>query len=275
MSKNWDFLGEGSYNTVYVSLDKRLVLKIPRTDAKTDTPERAIKLWNAINPHLSPSATLIDTEKGRGWICPFIEGTPASDIEISNALIDIYNRTGRIVIDAIVKGNFIKASSFNNQVICVDIGWALQLEDRENTFFLHSTRQKSDVSMETFKKSFLFDPIKLADLSPDYPHTIQILKALTQIKFVCPDIFNVSLLKTNRSLVKMLAANWLSPGDKIEELREKVKAVFPEYCFITNKPYKEQGKVNSSKNVTDIIQRQRKFYLDNIKEYCLADYKDI
>jgi hypothetical protein len=91
----------------------------------TDLPERSVRLWNEINPDLEPEATLISTEMGDGWACPFIKGVQASDHEMSVALIDIFNRTGRIVVDATAPENFIKTPS--GKVVCIDIGMALQI----------------------------------------------------------------------------------------------------------------------------------------------------
>src|SRR3989338_631154 len=127
----WKKLGEGTYNVAYVSDDGKSVLKIQKSDDKTDTPERSVRLWNTINPDIPPPARLEQTEKGVGWVCPFIKGKQASDKEMSIALIDIYNKTGRIIVDATAPKNFVKLPFPRSRVVCVDVGMAIQMEQRD------------------------------------------------------------------------------------------------------------------------------------------------
>ncbi len=147
----WSYIGRGTYNDVYINQDRTMVLKIKKTHSfgqlpATDLPERSVRLWNEFNgdKFQGRKAELHSTEiddpthnrQGRyhGWVCPYVEGRQASDEEISNALIEIFNKTGRIVVDAPSPKNFITTPS--GEVVCVDIGYALQAqlqEEREIT----------------------------------------------------------------------------------------------------------------------------------------------
>ncbi len=130
--EEWTYLGAGSFNHAYVNKDKTEVLKIAKpsdTPEKTDTPERSVRLWNEINP-TPPFAKEIKMEDGKkAWTCPFIAGTQPTPEELSKAVIDVFNRTGRIVVDAIVKDNFLKTK--DGRIFCVDIGFALDLAFEE------------------------------------------------------------------------------------------------------------------------------------------------
>ncbi len=65
----WKDLGKGSYNNTYISPDGLSVLKVcHKEDAKTDSPERSVRIWNELNPDLSPPARLgeLDSQKKVG-----------------------------------------------------------------------------------------------------------------------------------------------------------------------------------------------------------------
>ena len=203
MPTEWIFLGAGSYNRAYKSKDGREVLKIQKSavDA-TDTPERSVRLWNAINAHVPPPARLEVSELGSGWVCPFIEGEQASDTEMAEALIDIYNRTGRIVVDATAVKNFVRTPT--GQVLCVDVGMAMQLERREERG-LQMVRRKSVVSLNAWSRlSDAFNPF-FAQCAYSNPETVNVVKALLFIKYNRPDMYDVSFLKTKPELVNKLA----------------------------------------------------------------------
>lgn len=206
MPKGWKYLAKGSFNTVYQSMDNSLVLKLPiNKNIHTDTPERSIRLWNMINPDIKPPAHIQQTEEGRGWVCPFIQGVQASDKEMSDCLIDIYNRTGRIVVDATAPKNFIKTKA-GNQIVCVDIGMALQMEYRQDTHYTDVDRRKSLVSLNAWNNYKEDYEDFFENNESTHPETINIVKALVFIKSNRPDIYDVSFLKTNPESIKQLAA---------------------------------------------------------------------
>lgn len=260
MPKGWRFLGSGSYNIAYVSDDGISVLKIQINTTETDRPERSVKLWNAINPNLPPPARTEMTEDGFGWVCPYVRGVQASDSEMSSALIDIYNRTGRIVVDATAPRNFVKTPPPDSQVLCVDVGMALQMERREEAFFTGNTRRRSFISLNAWRDlNGAYTPFFL-ECSRTHPQTVEMVKALIFIKNNRPDIFNVNFLKDHPDLVIKLAGAYdrqnkekdLSDLDRVtpKGTLEHVRPITP--------PEVKAG--------IDILNDQRAITLENIKE---------
>ena len=110
----WYYLGSGNYNDVYVDEGGRKVFKIQKkkhaleSDEEfeellaMDKKERSVRLWNQI------CGVGEAEEYEDGWTAPYIDGNDASEMDIAHALVDIYERTGRIVVDAAVRGNFKK-----------------------------------------------------------------------------------------------------------------------------------------------------------------------
>ena len=139
----WIRIGKGSYNVAYRSEDSRLVFKVAQDDSPTDIPERSVRLWNLLNPNLQPPAQVsrqkISGKWVTGWTCPFVVGVQASDKEIRQGLIDVFNRTGRIIMDAVAPDNFLKTR--NGDIVCIDIGHALEMEKRESLALVGMTRQ--------------------------------------------------------------------------------------------------------------------------------------
>lgn len=234
--EEWEFLGKGGFNKVWLSPDRRFVFKERKSkykDAKTDSPKRCVELFNIINgPYLSDSERAFVSEHGNGWFSPYIDGGEASNDEIFHALIDIYNRTGRIVLDATMPGNFRKKG---DKVICVDVGVAVQLETR-NKSFSELTRSRSEVSLEyvnEFQEPFLLESFykeiltKCANLPKIIdPKIIHLLKALIVIKLNRPDMMNVDFLKTNPDLIVLLAEGFdLNNHDKALMSLDRILAV--------------------------------------------------
>jgi len=120
----WQYLGQGKYNRVYVDRKKGLVLKRAiNSNLSYDQPERSVRLWNIINPNLEPAASL----HRDGWTCPYIEGRQATDHETHLHLIETYQNTGRIVLDACSPENMIYSLLYK-RVFCIDIGLAVMIE---------------------------------------------------------------------------------------------------------------------------------------------------
>src|SRR3990167_11484113 len=122
----------GDYNLVYQSDDKKSVFKQRTRDSEVDKPERMVEVWNEVNPGFPAelaTAKCVGYKSGdeiEGWVAPCIEGTEPSDEEICSALRDIYKRTGSIVTDAFIPGNFIKTA--DGRIVCIDVGAALLLK---------------------------------------------------------------------------------------------------------------------------------------------------
>jgi hypothetical protein len=235
-----DVLGAGSYNFAIRSTEGHAVLKIQKFDLtfsektgakhdekhrpQTDTAERSVRLWNLINKGLEPPAFILSLDnlgiiaetkadgtkvmlQGVGWVCPYVEGVQAFDEEIQGKLLEIFNRTGRIITDATAKKNFIRTP--DGTIVCIDIGMALEMEQREEVFLAEEGRARSNsfVSLEAWKDlqhdftTFFSDSEKAG-----YPRTVDSIKALLFIKEHRPDIYNMDFLKTSHSgLIQSLA----------------------------------------------------------------------
>lgn len=205
----WTFLGQGSFNKVYVSDDNKEVLKIRHlkpdpTLLFIDEPSRSVRLWNEINSNLSTKAYTTTEFSQDGWVCPYIAGEQASDNEISHALLDIFNHTGRIVLDAVSPKNFVKTPE--REIVCIDIGLALQMEERDENFFDERRRKKSFSSLDAWGLlQETYDHTYFSRGKGHHPKTIETIKALLFIKLSRPDIFNVNFLRDNDKLLKQLA----------------------------------------------------------------------
>ncbi len=212
----WKKIGEGSFNTSYRSDNGRgnLVLKIAfDKTAVTDSPQRSVRLWNLINKHIHPPAELYREKiKGKwrtvGWICPYIEGRQANDLEIKEELLNIFNRKGgRIITDAAAHRNFLRTR--NGQTVCIDIGMALQGELRETAGLIGMRRERrpSLTSQEVWDE-YASRPGRgpwLDEQQSDFPKSTKTTKALLFIKEQRTDITNVDFLRKSPKKIKLLA----------------------------------------------------------------------
>ena len=228
--KKWLYLGAGSYNRAFRSKDGLEVLKIQKNKADmTDTPERSVRLWEQLNPAPPgppPPPYICEHDFKLGWVCPYVEGRQSTDSEMSEALIGIYTRSQRIVVDATAPKNFVtmrpKDKDDKGQVVCVDIGMALKLERREDQFFeqsyasLHAWDDLQEVYDEWL-------PVE----SRRYPHTVDTVKALLFIKINRPDIMDVDFLKNDYALISKFSSAYTeqrahrSINEHLEVLTEK------------------------------------------------------
>lgn len=186
----WNYLGSGSYNNVYRLHEGDLVYKIPRNEhfSETEDPSRAVRLWNLINSDLVPAAALLD----EGWIAPYISGTIPIETDICHSLIDIYNRTKRIVVDPGMSGNFIKQEG-SGKTICVDIGYALRMD---------VLMSKSQDSLDCWLKMRNVFDVNMDNGGQDIANMAW---ALLFIAENYPEIENVDVLKNNPDLVLRLS----------------------------------------------------------------------
>ena len=207
---DWSELGRGEYNEVYQSKDKQHVLKIQRADLskneqRPDLPERSVRIWNEINPDLP--AEIAQTKRGKGWICPFIAGEHPSDQEISDCVIEIFNKTGRILSDAPGQRNFVKTPE--GRVVCIDIGLALEMEQRQLVVFSGGHKRKKSVdSLEIWKNLTAGFFTFFQDALYSKPITTNTVRALLFIKANRPDIFDASFLKQSTALTEQLAKGY-------------------------------------------------------------------
>jgi len=212
---NWTKIGNGAYNTAYRSEDGLEVLKIQIITSALatnvyDTPKRSVRLWNKLNSHILPPAREVTIPGlGAGWICPYIEGRQSTDAEIREALIKIFNDTGRIIIDAASTRNFVTKA--DGQVVCLDIGQALELERRDGEFLVGGKpRRKSITSINAWRdqKESHIIYLNQPKMRRYFPETATTVKALLFIKQNYPDIFDVSFLKGNCAVISNLARSF-------------------------------------------------------------------
>ncbi len=202
---SYQFFSNGNHNVAYQSVDKRWVFKSlidPVLDT-TDSPERSVRLWNLINPRF-PARVVYAGEKAIGWVAPFILGTKPANSEIVKKLFEIYEKTGRIVVDAFVTANFIKMA--DESVVCIDLDVALQLEKRLR-------RQSSQESLDFWYNNENFQTYycAFADTVNELPGLISVVnatKALLYLQVHRPDFRYVSALCSNVQLINRLAAGY-------------------------------------------------------------------
>jgi hypothetical protein len=262
----WSYLAEGTYNYAYVDALRTEVLKLQKRDVQWDTLERSVRLWNQINSHVPPPARIQEQWGHMGWVCPFVEGRQASDSEMRGALIDIFNSSGRIVTDAAGPKNFVTTKS--GQVICIDIGMALQLEKRESEFYSDkSSRRKSITSLTAWGELVdVYQPF-LKQQKEEYPQTVNTVKALLFIKNNRPDILNVDFLKGDLELTNKLAQAYdIQYEHGMVKRKEIVNAI---------KDIEQAKKVASTPSEVskgrEILSEKRPITIDSIKESCLNE----
>lgn len=138
------------------------------------------------------------------------------DTEVASAQIDIYNRTGRIIVDAAVPGNFMVTKSHG--VVCVDIGMALLLEDKEAACLDMYARRKSIVSNDAWEQVHTeINQNILQNKDVLLPKTAAMTKALLFIKACRPDIANVDFLRKDRNVVEQLAKAYDTSTDPAQD----------------------------------------------------------
>ena len=251
----WTEFAEGRYNRVFHNEDYSLVLKIQKGNSIADAPERSVRLWNELNPHLSPPAQTMQSIHGLGWVCPYVHGRAASDKEMMLGVLDIFNRTGRIVVDATSTKNFIVTTE--GTLVCVDVAMALQLEQREKAYLTHpKAKRLSQDSIMTWDDKYLAYGPFFANHREDKPKTISLIKALLFIRFYRPDIYDASFLKDDPKLRGNLAIAYEL------HVRENKKIFGP------------QQKITSSTRIAEALDNlliKRTINLESIKKSCIRE----
>lgn len=196
----WLLLGAGRFNVAYVDCGHKEVIKFQKGEGHyQDTPERCVRIWNLINAkniEYQP-AQLVKVKHPKtgemvvAWTCPYINGEQASDPDIQQALIDIYLRTGRIVLDAVARRNFINTGK---KTICVDPGMAVRLNPSDPCSL---KRDESMMSLDAWAKGKNYDDF--FEINKDfYPKTISTIKALIFINDYQPRMDVRFLIKDSK-----------------------------------------------------------------------------
>ncbi|MCE3044404.1 hypothetical protein [Legionella sp. 16cNR16C] len=276
----WKKLGSGSFNTTYVNADRTQILKIPKESYETDMPQRAVRVWNEINAHIKPAAYAVRSKKhGLGWICPYIQGRQSTDEEMVGALIDIFTRTGRIVIDAAGIKNFLTTKS--GHVVCVDVGLSLELEKRNEVSIGKKTRRNSIASQNYWYEAEAGHDNWFRRASFVFPRTVETVKALLFIKNNRPDIFDARFLKNKPNLIKALAAGYDAQRNVGVNSRVELAAEIIDYrASISTHPsgrlpaisVKTKDRLSEAVNkAKNILLVERELSLDNLKESCIRE----
>ncbi len=132
----WSPLGAGSFNTAQTSNTEltiggytgRWVLKKPKDALEYNEIGRAVRKWNLLNPEFPAYQTQ------KGWLVPYLGRIQASDKQIAEKLVEIYQRTGEIIADACVQHNFLV---YQGKVVCVDVDYALRRGSFTSENFFH------------------------------------------------------------------------------------------------------------------------------------------
>lgn len=134
LKDTWSYLDQGTYNLVYQHQKEPRVLKVPlRLQARcvfdADAAERLCRLWNTMYPELPRAEVIQMTFAGEKYslgVFPWIAGKIVTDRScIQRAILHIYNKTQRVIVDAFAKSNFVQIPS--GAVVCIDLAHALQL----------------------------------------------------------------------------------------------------------------------------------------------------
>ena len=201
----WIPLATGKYNRVFKKIDGTLVMKIQKDqNNEADLPERSVRLWNLINPDLMPKARVEYDHNGLAvsWVCPFIEGIQAPDDEMAVAIIDVFNRSGRIIVDATSKNNFLKTPT--GDIVCIDVGMALEFKPRLTPPVLR--RQISDVSVDTWNINQAgYQTFFKQTIDYGLKKSIQTVKALIFIQENRPYIRRADFLIQNHFFISQLS----------------------------------------------------------------------
>jgi len=140
----WDYLDHGSYNHVSVSRTNITIegytgrwvrKKIIDQDELMSNSTRAIRKWNLHNPDYPAFQTK------EGWLLPYLGNVPASDEQIAEKLVEIYQNTGNVIADACGRNNFL---FYQNKVICIDMDLSLRRGSFASEDYLSNNYVNSD-----------------------------------------------------------------------------------------------------------------------------------
>ena len=161
---------------------------------------RSLRIFTEIYPEYDEKVQLFNHESYQGWVMPYIQGREANDQEIAKALVDIFQRTGRIVLDAPAKNNFI--STFDGKIICIDVGFAFRLKPT----LKHSASQTSLNEWSLFKSEYQNHFFQRPYLKAYYPQTIAIIKALLFLQNHLAEFKNLDFLYEYPDTARYLAS---------------------------------------------------------------------
>jgi hypothetical protein len=171
-----ELIGNGSYNKVFLTkfeitidgFSARWIAKMPLSDEEharilqtnnssssssssslifeklnekidnqsVNSPERAERKWAMINQDIPVHVFWDEAGDALGWMTPYLGCEIPNDDLINSAVIDIYQRTGNIIVDACITSNFIK---YQGKAICIDMDLAIHRESLSSSTYFNST----------------------------------------------------------------------------------------------------------------------------------------
>ena len=197
--KYWIEISEGKHQTARLNLSHTRLFRYPKKpDDSTNQPHRLARIWNEMHPDSSFEAFVHnDVELALGWVSPFIPGRESTDKEISDEVLNIYQSSGRIVVNAPALNAF--TTGLNGKTKCVDVSMALKLGNhlfRSASYeSLISAGEMNTIKCPSFWMQHMAQKI----------NTIYTIKALLFIQKYRPDIWDMSFLKIYPSLLERLA----------------------------------------------------------------------
>lgn len=213
-----ELIGNGSYNKVFLTkieiaihgFSARWIAKMPLSDEEharflqtnnssssssssslifeklnekidnqsVNSPERAERKWAMINQDIPVHVFWDEGGDALGWMTPYLGREIPNDDLINSAVIDIYQRTGNIIVDACITSNFIK---YQGKAICIDMDLAIHRESLSSSTYFNSTIASSifdnffacsqvygNLKTQSTIKTLLFLEDKLATSKIDY-----------------------------------------------------------------------------------------------------------
>jgi|GEM_PF-2719488 len=172
-SESWIPLGKGTYNEALISSQSlningycgRWVLKIPEHKSLYNSVERAVRKWKIHNPGL-PVYSLKES-----WLVPYLGNIEATDKQIAEKLLDIYQRSGEVIADACGTNNFLM---FQNQVVCIDMDLSLRRRSFASEDYLKKV--VSTNIFETYLNTYEFSSPRLKPKAVTYIRTLLYLE---------------------------------------------------------------------------------------------------
>lgn len=191
----WRYFAQGSYNFAYISQCGQYVLKIPKNNQQySEDPRRSLEVFCEIHPEWADETKMFHYHQFTGWIMPYFQGRNAHDSEISKKLIDIYQRTSRIILDASSNQNFICTPY--DEVICIDVGFAFRIQSS----LRYNASDTSLIQWSHFKNRYNYDFFVHEQNKLHFPQTMRPSKHFFFYKPICPILLPVILSLTSHML---------------------------------------------------------------------------
>jgi hypothetical protein len=217
--QKWAYLGNGNSNIVYRSVNADgspgyKVYKIAFSACSdiaeaAQTPERCVRIWNLFNPDYEARVY------GEGWIATYIDGVEPSTKEITDCLVDGYQKYGRILVDAFslkrnIFSKFKKVESIDDngnqitRIVCVNVDFGIRLirdldESQTSLDFWKSSEKQYSHTFSKYHHALSTEKYGL-----DVRIIIRMIEALLAIEKFFPDC-DVERLKNDYNMVNQFA----------------------------------------------------------------------